>query len=141
MSRGAAPGVKALLDAPPLPFDLTVVENASPDSEAVVALRRAAKGRTRSCAKTSCSSGRGKIFSLSHVALPFAPDDPVYGAHRPRAPTAVYLGRPDLLGERGLLAVPAADLLRLRFNPFFSYVEARILDFLKVSGGPTAAAN
>jgi hypothetical protein len=34
--------------------------------------------------------------------------------------------------------VPAADLLRLRFNPFYSYLEQRTLQFTKV--GEVSAA-
>lgn len=45
----------------------------------------------------------------------------------------MYLGRLELLGERGLLAVSTSDAVRLRFNTFFSYMERRILDFLKVA--------
>ncbi len=36
----------------------------------------------------------------------------------------------ELLGERGLLAVPVGDMIRLRHNPFFPYVEKRIDAFL-----------
>ena len=42
-------------------------------------------------------------------------------------------GRLELRGERGLLAVPASDLIRLRYNPFFAYVLACVDAFL---GGP-----
>jgi hypothetical protein len=70
------------------------------------------------------------VFSLSHVALPFGPDDPIYGEHRPARLQAIYLGRVDLLGERGVLAVPPAQLLRLRYNPFFSYLQRRVDLFL-----------
>jgi hypothetical protein len=42
----------------------------------------------------------------------------------------LYLGRLDVLGERGLLAVPATDLVRLRYNPFYSYLEVRVDAFL-----------
>lgn len=58
-------------------------------------------------------------------------DDPIYGQRPPQEDTAIYLGRLELLGERGLLAVPTGDLLRLRFNPFYPYVERRILAFIE----------
>ncbi len=56
---------------------------------------------------------------LSHVALPFPPDDPVYGAHRPAKPSLLYLGRPEAQRERGLLAFPASMIIRLRHNPLY----------------------
>jgi len=131
----AAPGVSELLEGPPLPFDLTVVTNAARDTQSAVALRRRPMQTVTAREEIGLRWPSG-VFSLSHVALPFAPDDPVYGEHRPEKPASVYLGRLELLGERGLLAVSTSDVIRLRFNPFFSYMERRILDFLKV-----AAAN
>lgn len=73
------------------------------------------------------------VFSLSHVALPFAPDDPVYGAIRPEKPEMIFLGNVELHGERGLLALPVGDLIRLRHNPFNAYVDTRIRAFLERS--------
>lgn len=74
------------------------------------------------------------MFSLSHTALPIAPDDPIYGSERPDTVSTVYLGRIELLGEQGLLTVPTNALVRLRFNPFFADEEQRIEQFLGVSG-------
>jgi hypothetical protein len=39
----------------------------------------------------------------------------------------------EVLGEQGLLAIPASTVLRLRFNPFFAYEETRIEQFLTLS--------
>jgi hypothetical protein len=33
-------------------------------------------------------------------------------------------------GERNVLQIPAADLLRLRWNPFYAYMETRLLEFV-----------
>jgi hypothetical protein len=73
------------------------------------------------------------MFSLSHVALPIAPDDPVYGAGRVPEAKQVYLGRIELSGEQGLLAFPANVLIRVRFNPFFDDAERRIDAFLHLT--------
>ena len=67
---------------------------------------------------------------MSHTALPFSPADPVNGAEQPAKRELVYLGRIDLRGERGLFIVPAAELLRLSYNPFFTYIEKRVIDFI-----------
>jgi hypothetical protein len=75
------------------------------------------------------------MFSLSHVALPIAPDDPVYGAERTVGLKQVYLGRIELAGEQGLLALPANVLIRVRFNPFFFDAEHRIEAFLNLAEG------
>ena len=42
----------------------------------------------------------------------------------------IRLGNLAMRGERGVLQVSAADMLRLRWNPFSPYVEQRVLDFL-----------
>ena len=71
------------------------------------------------------------VFSLSHVALPFAPDDPIYGVDGPRDDDKVNLGAIDARGERGVLMVSMDQLARLRYNPFFIYMEKRIVDSVR----------
>jgi len=126
-----------LLEGPPQPFDLTVLANADAESFAIDALERraGAAGYTRSATGLSWPKG---VYSLSHVALPFSPEDPVYGAQPPAKQTLLYLGRPELRGERGLLAVPANELIRLRHNPFFAYVAACVDAFLDGVSGSCA---
>ena len=124
---------EGLFKGPPLPFDLTGVVNESHETDAIVAIRRPA-GATESTRAPIGLEWPLDVFSLSHVAIPFSPADPVYGAARPAKPVRIYLGRPELLGERGLLTVPANELIRLRHNPFFPYVEARIDAFLAANG-------
>jgi alpha-beta hydrolase superfamily lysophospholipase len=125
---GRLPAEK-LLSGPPLPFDYTLFTNAGPDSGSMVARRRAA-GSSEVREEATGLEWPAGIYSLSHLALPIPPDDPVYGAQRPKEPTMIYLGRLGLQGEDGLLAIPATSLLRIRFNPFFPYLERRILSFL-----------
>lgn len=69
-----------------------------------------------------------KIYSLSHVALPFSKHDPVYGTENIEA--VLNLGNYPVQGERGVLAIPANELLRLKWNPFYPYMEKRILEIL-----------
>src|SRR6185436_3050640 len=102
---GARLPAERLLTEPGLPFDVTLLTNAGPDSRALVARRRAAMQAEVIDEPTGLEWPAG-IFSLSHLALPVPPDDPIYGATRPEHPTRIYLGRVELLGENGLLAVP-----------------------------------
>ena len=63
------------------------------------------------------------IYSLSHVALPFPIDDPIYGGEgRGREMGSVSLGRLSPRGEKGALIVPEEVLMRLTWNPFFPYL-------------------
>jgi alpha-beta hydrolase superfamily lysophospholipase len=114
------------------PFAVTVLTNAGPDSRALVARRRAA-GSDAVATEPSSLAWPARIFSLSHVALPFRPDDPIYGGPEGRAAGGdahITLGDITLLGERGLLQIPDGFFLRLRHNPFFAYVEERVRRFL-----------
>ena len=76
------------------------------------------------------------VFSLSHVALPFAPDDPVYGRVPPGQDDFVYLGNLAIKGERGLLRLPPDWLLRLRHNPFHDFLEQRTIEWLDAASRP-----
>lgn len=124
-----APGALAvsrnLLEGPALPFELTVVGNENARSEKVVARRRRAGALAVDLEPTGLTWPRD-VYSLAHVALPFPPDDPLYGATPPDRPGTLFLGRSGLYGERGLLIVTANDLSRLRHNPFWPYVRERI---------------
>jgi alpha-beta hydrolase superfamily lysophospholipase len=70
------------------------------------------------------------IYSLSHTSIPFPSNDPVYGydVKDNNGNDVITLGNLSIRGEQGVLTVPAGTLLRLRSNPFYSYIEKRIVD-------------
>jgi hypothetical protein len=76
------------------------------------------------------------VYSLSHVALPMPPDDPVYGGDEAGPSPGIDLGNRALRGEKGVLRVPAADMLRLRYNPFHSYMQHSVLEFMGLETAP-----
>jgi alpha-beta hydrolase superfamily lysophospholipase len=108
----------SLLEGPPLPFDLTVIGNVDHRTLAVAAFERP-QGSARVVKRPLDMAWPTHVFSLSHVALPFPPDDPIYGASMPSTRTMLFLGRPEAQGERGLLTFPASMMIRLRHNPFY----------------------
>ena len=68
-----------------------------------------------------------EMVSLSHVALPFEPSDPLYGMDCGDTPRAdLNLGALAFLGERNVMIIPAKNRMRLRYNPFFSYIRQRL---------------
>jgi alpha-beta hydrolase superfamily lysophospholipase len=122
--------VDRLLSDAPRSFAVTVITNADPQSSEVVAVHRAVQDGSIMREPTGLKWPPG-VYSLSHLAVPFPPDDAHYGAAKPKSLEGIYLGHPQLLGERGLLAIPASGLMRLRFNPFFAYMEQRVLDVVQ----------
>jgi alpha-beta hydrolase superfamily lysophospholipase len=112
-------------------FNLTVVENENAGSNRVVA-RTTARGEDAPSTVTSLNEWPEGIYSLSHVALPFPPDDPVYGGPMAGESPGIQLGNLAPRGERGVLYVTGTDILRLRWNPFFDYVEERVLQFTEL---------
>ena len=70
-----------------------------------------------------------QVFSLSHMAIPFPLDDPIYGLKAPPAADGlISLGAMAVRGEKGIFAVASSDQLRMKSNPFFGLVKSRILD-------------
>lgn len=114
-----------------LPFTLTLVTNASADSRAVAAYTKVPYAAGHSRTEDLRQSWPAGVFSLSHVALPFPPNDPLYGQRRPTDSPQIFLGQQAMQGERGVLKIPGDFLLRLRNNPFYRYQQARILQWLE----------
>lgn len=72
------------------------------------------------------------VYSLSHIALSFPEDDPYYGNSVSAVNPGISLGNITPRGERGLIWIPANEVLRLRWNPFYPYLEQRVMAFLSL---------
>jgi len=120
-----------------LPFAVTLVTNENPESTMVLARRKppfSAKASTTEPLNLAWPAG---VISLSHVALPFPPDDPLYGQRPPGNEDVLFLGQMAIQGERGLLQFPSDWLMRLRHNPFYAFLEARALAWVDGVGDQT----
>jgi hypothetical protein len=71
------------------------------------------------------------VYSLAHVALPFPPDDPLYGGPDAGESPGIQLGDIALRGEKGVLLVSGSEMLRLRWNPFHAYVVERFMGVIR----------
>jgi alpha-beta hydrolase superfamily lysophospholipase len=134
MIADPGPLTDRLMTDPSLPFAVTFVTNESEESASVVARRKPPHSADIASTGPLNLSWPPGVISLSHVALPFAPDDPLYGQGPPESDEILFLGQMALLGERGLLRFPSDWLLRLRFNPFYDYLEARTIAWIDKSG-------
>ena len=134
MISDPGPFTDRLMGQSGLPFSVTFVTNENPESASVVARHK--PPFTTQAAKIeplNLEWPRG-IISLSHLALPIPPDEPLYGRRPPDNEDALFLGEMALQGERGLLVFPDDWLLRLRFNPFYAYLERRAIEWMDRAG-------
>jgi alpha-beta hydrolase superfamily lysophospholipase len=130
-----APGPLESLDrlraSTDLPFKVTIVSNRTPETRAIAAFSRDVGAREFRSEDLPFEWPRG-VFSLGHVALPFPPDDPVYGLDgapddaQPRFNIGAVAAR----GENGALVVSLATFARLRSNPFFEVIRAKVRETL-----------
>ncbi|MGB5590124.1 MAG: alpha/beta hydrolase [Gammaproteobacteria bacterium] len=107
-------------------YTLTVIRNQSGSSAAVEAVSRVAGGATTGRIVLDLAWPL-QVYSMTHVAVPFSPQDPIYGA---RSLPPLALGNVSPRGERGVLRVPIDQFMRLRHNPFFPYMIEQIEDFM-----------
>lgn len=125
--------VQALRDDPERAFALSLVTNRDADGRGVVA-RSQGPGQPEPTETELSLAWPESVYSLSHVAVPFPPGDPLYGGATIEASPGIRLGQIALRGERGVLQIPATDMLRLRWNPFYPYLESRVLAFVRLRG-------
>jgi len=134
MVSDPGPFTARLMDKSELPFSVTFVTNENRESASVVARHKAPfSSETARIEPLDLDWPRG-IISLSHVALPIPPDDPLYGRRPPDNEDVLFLGEMALQGERGLLIFPDDWLLRLPFNPFSTYLETRAIEWMDRTG-------
>jgi alpha-beta hydrolase superfamily lysophospholipase len=110
------------------PYTLTLVTNVSEDDRGAEARRWGPGARPLGTIDLEADWPVG-VYSLSHIAIPFPVNDPVYGVDsKEKMGEIVALGLLQPRGERGVLRVPVELFMRLHFNPFFDHLEARILE-------------
>jgi alpha-beta hydrolase superfamily lysophospholipase len=118
------------LEAAPRPYRRVVVTNQSAETADVEA-RIVEPGANAVTRQPLGMAWPAEVFSLTHVAIPFAVTDPLYGTEVERDPAGmVRLGRLSPRGERGALIVGTDVLMRLTSNPFFPFVAERINGWL-----------
>jgi hypothetical protein len=128
IAPGPLEDLERLRGAVDLPFRLTLVGNKARDSRAMAAYTREAGARSVTVEDLPLEWPAG-VFSVGHVALPIPVDDPVYGLS-PAAGSPYNLGRIAARGESGALVVDLGAFARLRSNPFFDVLRARVIESL-----------
>ena len=141
INRFAAVKSKLLIDDPApltdrvmgddtLPFAVTLVTNKNSKTTKAISKYKqpfTAKAINNGQLKAVWPPG---VVSQSHVSLPISTNDPLYGQRSPENEDFLFLGQMAIQGERGLLKIPADWVLRLRYNPFYDFLEKRALEWL-----------
>ena len=117
-----------------MPFAITLITNENAQTTNVISKYKKPFSLEVSDTREHGVSWPPGVISLSHVALPIAPDDPLYGRRAPDNEDFIFLGQLAIQGERGLLQIPDDWMLRLRYNPFYGYIERRTLEWVDESG-------
>jgi len=122
IAPGRLEDLEKLRAAVHLPFRLTLIANRAHDTRAVAAYTREAGASAVNVEDLAYQWPVG-VFSVGHVSLPFPADDPVYGLN----PGGFNLGALSPRGEAGALIVAPGTFERLRANPFWGVIEAKVL--------------
>lgn len=126
MRPRAVPDLARLIPPAPRNYGYTLVTNA--DEGSAVVARTEAAGATDVTEMPLDTGWPAQIFSLGHVAIPFPDSDGLYGLTPDMADFyGIRLGTLAVRGERGVLVVTPDQLLRISSNPFFGYMESRIM--------------
>ncbi len=133
INAAAEAKLSRLLPVVPQDYDLTIVGNTAPGESETVARRVKAGEQNEEVERLNITYPRN-VFSLSHVAIPFPMDDPLYGMTPPKGSEEQYgvnLGTLTARGERGTLILRLDSLFRTSSNPFHDYQMRRILSAVK----------
>ena len=113
--------------AAPLNFGVTILTNRDVNSVEIDSLRLDS-GKTEWTTSTTNLAWPSGIYSLSHIAIPFAANDEVYGDGSAQnvKDSRIVFGALAPRGESGVLDLTSDYFLRTRYNPFYAY-QARYL--------------
>lgn len=122
--------LEKLISGPPTAYAIDIVTNRDSTTFDAVLRSRAAGSDTVTTTELGLS-WPDDVYSLAHIALPFAPGDPLYGDDPRSENPGIRLGRLALHGENGVLSIPPSMMTRQRWNPFHSFMVQKISDFVR----------
>ncbi|MFN7780372.1 MAG: alpha/beta hydrolase [Betaproteobacteria bacterium] len=118
--------LERLMPAPPRRYSTVVITNASANSADMIA-RVVPAGASAEQVQPLALTYPFEVFSLSHVAVPFPVEDPLYGMKPDLSEDyGANLGTLAVRGERGALVVSLDSLIRMSSNPFYPYMIEKI---------------
>ena len=125
-----APFTDNIMQDSTLPFTTTLVSNKHSKTTQVVSKTSPPFSNQIVSSEALRLSWPVGVISLSHVALPISPLDNLYGQRPPDNEDFLFLGQMATQGELGLLKIPSDWMFRLRYNPFYNFLESKTLEWL-----------
>lgn len=123
--KGPIPELETLFNRPSLNYTISFISNRN-NSDSQVYLRRKSAGQASESQIPLEMAWPKGLYSLSHIALGFPISDPLYGTDEGARTEGLTLGDIQLRGEKGILKMPAEEMMRLKYNPFYDLVEDKI---------------
>lgn len=128
------PVLDTLLTGQTRPYGVAIIGNLHADTKAVVLRERPADSNDLT-QRDLLMAWPPEVYSLSHIALPFPPADPLYGSDDMNENPGLKLGQLALRGEVRVTEVPTSAMTRLHWNPFHRVLIDEIKHFLSAPGG------
>ena len=124
--------IDSLMQAKNLPFAVSLMTNKNDNTRDVVLKMKRINSQNIEIETPELTLfWPEKVYSLSHVAIPFSPNDLLYGPMgRNESNNYINLGTFAPRGEKKILNIPTDQLMRLRYNPFFYHMEKRIVEII-----------
>jgi len=131
------PGAGALIERlsnAPRTYTLDIVFNTNSEGRNV-SVRRLTPDGSVSVRETDLQWPE-TLVSLSHVAMPFPPDDPVYGLNPGSGRDGIpSIGSWLFRGENGAVTVSLGSLTRPRSNPFWKLIDEDVAALIEADRG------
>jgi alpha-beta hydrolase superfamily lysophospholipase len=123
----------------PRSYRVTIVTNTSVD-RLDVAARVVEAGSATETIQALDLVYPSQMYSLSHIAVPFPPNDGLYGSQPDASDDfGVRLGVVAARGEMGALIMSMDTLMRASDNPFFPFVKGKLSQVIRATGTPARA--
>jgi len=110
-----------------LPYRLSILSNKETGSQQVQLHTRDGDSWVEQATGMSWPNG---VVSLSHIAVPIPPEDSIYGTSEATAESGLSLGSLSLRAEPSSLMISSSLFVRCRHNPFYKFMEDRVVDWL-----------
>lgn len=110
-----------------LPFTLRALRNVNPESQQIVLQTRSGQSLQETVTNMSWPNG---VVSLSHLAVPIPPEDPIYGTQEATAASGLPLGTLTMRTEPSALLIANSLFFRCRNNPFYHFMEDHAVRWL-----------